>query len=45
MLIIQSALQTVFLVGGFGASDYLFGQMQERLEVHGIDVLRPDAHL
>lgn len=38
-------IQTVFLVGGFAASDYLFMQLQERLREHGFSVHRPDAHL
>ncbi|KAF9442562.1 hypothetical protein P691DRAFT_810428 [Macrolepiota fuliginosa MF-IS2] len=36
---------TVFLVGGFAASDYLFAQLQERLQSRGLDVRRPDAHM
>ncbi|KAF9449855.1 hypothetical protein P691DRAFT_727192 [Macrolepiota fuliginosa MF-IS2] len=36
---------TVFLAGGFAASDYLFSQLQKRLQSRGLDVRRPDAHL
>ncbi|KAF5354269.1 hypothetical protein D9756_006964 [Leucocoprinus leucothites] len=38
-------VSTVFLVGGFAASDYLFSQVQERLQPLGFDVHRPDAQL
>ncbi|KAF7760395.1 hypothetical protein Agabi119p4_11071 [Agaricus bisporus var. burnettii] len=37
--------RTVFLVGGFGASDYLYAQLRERLLLHQISVLRPDTYL
>ncbi|KAJ3575398.1 hypothetical protein NP233_g1120 [Leucocoprinus birnbaumii] len=36
---------TVYLVGGFAGSDYLFSQVQERLESRGVRVYRPDAYL
>lgn len=38
-------MQTVYLVGGFSASDYLFSQVQERLQSQGFSVYRPDAYL
>ncbi|KAJ3575399.1 hypothetical protein NP233_g1121 [Leucocoprinus birnbaumii] len=38
-------VSTVFLVGGFAASDYLFAPLQARLEPQGFTVRRPDAHL
>ncbi|KXN81415.1 Heat shock 70 kDa protein 12B [Leucoagaricus sp. SymC.cos] len=38
-------VSTVFLVGGFAASDYLFSQVQERLHALEYSVHRPDAHL
>ena len=38
-------LQSVFLVGGFGASDYLFAQLKEGLAPLGLNVLRPDTHV
>ncbi|KXN81408.1 Heat shock 70 kDa protein 12B [Leucoagaricus sp. SymC.cos] len=38
-------VSTIFLVGGFSASDYLFSQVQERLETMDCSVRRPDAHL
>ncbi|KXN81407.1 Heat shock 70 kDa protein 12A [Leucoagaricus sp. SymC.cos] len=38
-------LLTVFLVGGFAASDYLFAEVERRLQSHGFVVCRPDPHL
>lgn len=38
-------VSTVYLVGGFSASDYLFSQVQERLQSQGFSVYRPDAYL
>ncbi|KAF8885943.1 hypothetical protein BD779DRAFT_1441940 [Infundibulicybe gibba] len=35
----------VFLVGGFGASDYLFSKLKQALERLGLDFCRPDTHL
>ncbi len=37
--------QTVFLVGGFAASDYLFKRVKEGLESHGLQVYRPDTQV
>ena len=34
----------VFLVGGFAASPWLFGQLKERLEPLGFRISRPDNH-
>ncbi|EKM77785.1 hypothetical protein AGABI1DRAFT_121858 [Agaricus bisporus var. burnettii JB137-S8] len=36
---------TVFLVGGFAASDYLFSELEQRLMRQGFKVCRPDPHL
>ncbi|OSX61860.1 hypothetical protein POSPLADRAFT_1144067 [Postia placenta MAD-698-R-SB12] len=38
------SLQTVFLVGGFAASPWLFYQLQERLKTLGLQLTRPDRH-
>jgi hypothetical protein len=38
-------MQTVFLVGGFAASDWLFMELQEYLQPLGISFSRPDGHL
>ncbi|KAF8885937.1 hypothetical protein BD779DRAFT_1471329 [Infundibulicybe gibba] len=35
----------VFLVGGFGASDYLFSKLKQALERLRLDFCRPDTHL
>ncbi|TFK70334.1 hypothetical protein BDN72DRAFT_870392 [Pluteus cervinus] len=36
-------IKSVFLVGGYAASPWLFQQLQERLAPYGISVSRPDA--
>ncbi|TFK71047.1 hypothetical protein BDN72DRAFT_877355 [Pluteus cervinus] len=36
---------TVFLVGGFAASDWLFDQVRSAVAPHGVDVARPDSHV
>ncbi|KAF5354124.1 hypothetical protein D9756_006961 [Leucocoprinus leucothites] len=41
----QKTISTVFLVGGFAASDFLFAQVQQQLMSRGLAVHRPDAHL
>jgi len=38
-------LQSVFLVGGFAASDWLFGELKEACNQMGLGVLRPDSHV
>ncbi|TFK71046.1 hypothetical protein BDN72DRAFT_877354 [Pluteus cervinus] len=35
---------TVFLVGGFAESDWLFHQVKSAVAAHGVDVCRPDKH-
>lgn len=37
--------QTVLLVGGFVASDWLYGQATASLRSHGVEVCRPDGHI
>ncbi|TFK64298.1 hypothetical protein BDN72DRAFT_901682, partial [Pluteus cervinus] len=37
--------QTVFLVGGFAASDWLFHKVQAAVKSFNIDVCRPDNHV
>ncbi|TRM63778.1 hypothetical protein BD626DRAFT_260775 [Schizophyllum amplum] len=41
----KPAVSSVFLVGGFAASTYLFTQLQETLAPLGFDVCRPDSHM
>ncbi|PPQ91153.1 hypothetical protein CVT25_003058 [Psilocybe cyanescens] len=41
----QTQITAVFLVGGFAASDWLFSQVKERLDIMGIEATRPDSHL
>lgn len=36
-------MQSVWLVGGFAASPWLFSQLQERLTPFGVNVNRPDT--
>ncbi|KAG1830176.1 hypothetical protein EV424DRAFT_1315773 [Suillus variegatus] len=37
-------ISTVFLVGGFAASDWLFTKLQNHLRPLGLDFCRPDSH-
>jgi hypothetical protein len=37
--------KSVFLVGGFSASDFLFRRVKEGLERHGLLVFRPDTQV
>ena len=37
--------QSVFLVGGFAASDWLFAELKEACNQMGLGVLRPDSHV
>lgn len=41
----QLPSQSVFLVGGFSASTWLFEKVRERIEPLGLTVSRPDAHV
>lgn len=43
--IAHKPISTVFLVGGFAASDYLFRRVKEGLESHGLQVYRPDTQV
>ena len=46
MIILEFTLsQSVFIVGGFAASDWLFTKVKEKLEELEIDVSRPDSHV
>ncbi|KAF8883236.1 hypothetical protein BD779DRAFT_1444010 [Infundibulicybe gibba] len=38
-------ISRIFLVGGFGASDYLFSKLKQALERLRLDFCRPDTHL
>ncbi|KAF7350599.1 hypothetical protein MSAN_01620000 [Mycena sanguinolenta] len=40
-----SPVSSVLLVGGFGASDWLYSELKSRLKFHGLDVSRPDSHV
>ncbi|KAK2462920.1 hypothetical protein APHAL10511_005118 [Amanita phalloides] len=41
----KKPISSVFLVGGFAGSDYLFNQAKEALRPFGIAVCRPEGHL
>ncbi|KAF7970803.1 hypothetical protein HWV62_22804 [Athelia sp. TMB] len=43
--IAQEPIKSVFLVGGFAASDWLFSQLQASLSAKGIECCRPDSHV
>ncbi|KAJ3574827.1 hypothetical protein NP233_g1509 [Leucocoprinus birnbaumii] len=43
--IAHKRISSVFLVGGFSASDFLFRRVKESLEPHGLQVFRPDAQV
>ena len=43
--IFSTTFQSVFLVGGFAASDWLFSRLQAYLEKEGIKFSRPDNHV
>ncbi|KAJ7578248.1 hypothetical protein C8J56DRAFT_1170576 [Mycena floridula] len=38
-------ITSIFLVGGFAASEYVFSQLQERLSIAGLTFCRPDSHV
>lgn len=38
-------VQSLLLVGGFAASDWLYGEIRAALEDQGIEVYRPDSHV
>ncbi|RDB20703.1 Heat shock protein 12A [Hypsizygus marmoreus] len=38
-------VSTVFLVGGFAASQWLFSQLKAALEPSGLNLCRPDSHI
>jgi hypothetical protein len=38
-------VQSVFLVGGFGASYWLYDQLKNSFERHGLRFCRPDSHV
>ncbi|KAJ3971068.1 hypothetical protein EV361DRAFT_243889 [Lentinula raphanica] len=40
-----TSVRSVFLAGGFAASDWLFSRLEDELEPEGLIVSRPDAHL
>ena len=40
-----ACVKSVFLVGGFAASDYLYQKLKAAFTSQGIDVSRPDSHV
>ncbi|EIW80696.1 hypothetical protein CONPUDRAFT_125520 [Coniophora puteana RWD-64-598 SS2] len=40
----RKPINSVFLVGGFAASDWLFHSLKESLPKHGLNFSRPDSH-
>ena len=44
-IIDELALKSVFLVGGFAASDWLYQKLKAEFTSEGLDVSRPDGHL
>ncbi|KAJ7578258.1 hypothetical protein C8J56DRAFT_359740 [Mycena floridula] len=41
----KTPISSVFLVGGFGANDYLFNQLRTTMQSHGLSLSRPDSHI
>jgi len=41
----QQPIKTIFLVGGFAASDWLFSKLQHYLQPLGMEFCRPDGHV
>ncbi|RDB20569.1 hypothetical protein Hypma_012275 [Hypsizygus marmoreus] len=41
----SKTISSIFLVGGFAASDWLFSQLKASLEPLGLDFCRPDSHV
>ncbi|PPQ91259.1 hypothetical protein CVT25_006376 [Psilocybe cyanescens] len=41
----QTDIASVFLVGGFAASDWLFNNLRDRFTSDGLDISRPDSHV
>lgn len=41
----RKPIKSVFLVGGFAASDWLFAELKEACNQMGLGVLRPDSHV
>jgi len=44
LLRLLNEIQTVFLVGGFAASEWLFARLQTHLQLAGLEFSRPDSH-
>ena len=45
VLLTRAYLKSVFLVGGFAASDWLFQKLKVAFTSKGLDVSRPDSHV
>ncbi|KAF8959252.1 hypothetical protein BDZ97DRAFT_1667388 [Flammula alnicola] len=41
----QTEISSVFLVGGFAASEWLFTQLKNTFSHRGLDISRPDSHV
>ncbi|KAJ7578243.1 hypothetical protein C8J56DRAFT_969481 [Mycena floridula] len=41
----KKTITSIFLVGGFAASEYMFSALQERLRPQGLTFSRPDSHV
>lgn len=41
----EKNITSIFLVGGFGASDWLYNQLKDSLEQYGLRFCRPDSHV
>ena len=44
-VLLISLLKSVFLVGGFAASDWLYQKLKAAFISRGLDVSRPDSHV
>ncbi|KAF8191384.1 hypothetical protein BJ912DRAFT_1098484 [Pholiota molesta] len=41
----KNEISSIFLVGGFGASNWLFSEMKKKFSPMGLDIRRPDTHV
>jgi hypothetical protein len=44
-VLLTGLLKSVFLVGGFAASDWLYQNLKSEFASQGLDVSRPDSHV
>lgn len=45
LILKRTSYKSVFLVGGFAASDWLYTKLKEAFASQGLDVSRPDSHV